>query len=128
VVFAASIIRAMIKEVYTSETSVSFYEITRRCIPEDNHLHKILFMLITRHRTRLMFTADPKVLSDNQLFLLTLRPPTAVTLDNENRTLVLLCLQFAPYSCPRVFCCDRVRKLQETHGLRSVFSVDKLAV
>jgi hypothetical protein len=36
---AASIIRAMMEAVNTSETSVSFYQTTWRSIPEDSHLH-----------------------------------------------------------------------------------------
>jgi hypothetical protein len=35
---AASIIRAM-EAASTSETSISFYQTTRRNIPEDSHLH-----------------------------------------------------------------------------------------
>jgi hypothetical protein len=35
----ASIIRAMMKAVSTSETSANFYETTRRNIPEGGHLH-----------------------------------------------------------------------------------------
>jgi hypothetical protein len=39
-VFAASIIIALMMEAAsTSETSVNFYQTTRRNIPEDNHLH-----------------------------------------------------------------------------------------
>jgi hypothetical protein len=34
-VLAASIIRAMVEEASTSETSVNFYETTRRNCPED---------------------------------------------------------------------------------------------
>jgi hypothetical protein len=42
-VCTASIIRAMIIEaVGTSETSVSFYESTRRCIPEGCHFQEIV--------------------------------------------------------------------------------------
>jgi hypothetical protein len=35
---AVSIIRAMIEAASTSETSVNFYQMTRRYNPEDNHL------------------------------------------------------------------------------------------
>jgi hypothetical protein len=35
----ASIIRAVVHEIRTSETSVYFYRPTRRNIPEDSHLH-----------------------------------------------------------------------------------------
>jgi hypothetical protein len=39
-VFTASINRApMMESVSTSETSVNFYQTTRRNIPEDRHLH-----------------------------------------------------------------------------------------
>jgi hypothetical protein len=39
-VFAASIIIAVMMEAAsTSETSVNFYQTTRRYYPEDNHLH-----------------------------------------------------------------------------------------
>jgi hypothetical protein len=36
---AVSIIRAMMEAVRTSETSVNFYQSTRRNIPEEIHLH-----------------------------------------------------------------------------------------
>jgi hypothetical protein len=36
--FAASIIRAMMEAASTSETSVNFYQTTRRNNPEDSHL------------------------------------------------------------------------------------------
>jgi hypothetical protein len=46
-VFVASIIRALTKKAgSTSETWVNFYEITRRNIPKDSHLH-------TRRREKL---------------------------------------------------------------------------
>jgi hypothetical protein len=38
-VLAASIIRAMIEAASTSETSVNFYQTTRRSNPEDSRLH-----------------------------------------------------------------------------------------
>jgi hypothetical protein len=38
-VLAASIIRAMIEAVNTSETSVNFYQTIRRNISEDSHLY-----------------------------------------------------------------------------------------
>jgi hypothetical protein len=38
-VLAASIIRAMMEAASTSETSVNFYQTTRRNISEDSHLH-----------------------------------------------------------------------------------------
>jgi hypothetical protein len=38
-VLAASIVRAMMKAASTSETSVTFYQITRRNNPAHSHLH-----------------------------------------------------------------------------------------
>jgi hypothetical protein len=38
-VFCRAIIRAMMAAVSTSETSVKFYQTTRRSNPEDSHLH-----------------------------------------------------------------------------------------
>jgi hypothetical protein len=39
-VLTASIIRAMVMEaISTSETSVNFYQTTRRSVPEDSHLY-----------------------------------------------------------------------------------------
>jgi hypothetical protein len=38
-VLVASIIRAMMEAASTSETSVNFYQTTRRNNPEDSHLH-----------------------------------------------------------------------------------------
>jgi hypothetical protein len=38
-VLAASIIRAMMEAGSTSETSVNFYQTTRRNNPQDSHLH-----------------------------------------------------------------------------------------
>jgi hypothetical protein len=43
---AASIIKTitlMMETVSTSETSVNYYQTTRRNIPEDSHLHKYSF-------------------------------------------------------------------------------------
>jgi len=34
-----AIIRLMMEETSTTETSISFYQTTRRNIPEDSHLH-----------------------------------------------------------------------------------------
>jgi hypothetical protein len=41
-VFTTSIIALMMEEVSTSETSLDFYQTTRRNIPEDSQLHSIV--------------------------------------------------------------------------------------
>jgi hypothetical protein len=44
-VLAASIIIALMMEaVSASETSVNFYETTRRNLPEDSHLHSFIYL------------------------------------------------------------------------------------
>jgi hypothetical protein len=51
-VLTASIIRAMIA-VSTSETSANFYEITRRNIPDDSHLHTLRRENLKSHKPQL---------------------------------------------------------------------------
>jgi hypothetical protein len=58
---AAAIIRAMnalmIEAASTSETSVNFYQTTRRSNPEDNHLHTRRRENLNSHKVVIMFGA-----------------------------------------------------------------------
>jgi hypothetical protein len=54
-VLAASIIRAMMKAASTSETSVNFYQTTRRNNPEGIHLHiRRRENMIFHHKCRML--------------------------------------------------------------------------
>jgi hypothetical protein len=44
------VIALMMQAVSTSETSVNFYQTTRRNIPEDSHLHHHLLLLLCKHK------------------------------------------------------------------------------
>jgi hypothetical protein len=46
-VFVASIVTLMMEAASTSETSVNFYQTTRRNIPEDSHLLLLMTFKLT---------------------------------------------------------------------------------
>jgi hypothetical protein len=50
-VFAASIIRAMMEEAITSETSLNIYQTARCNIPEDSRIHTVMWFQVVKGRS-----------------------------------------------------------------------------